>query len=92
MFHHRTSVFRFGFRSFLNAKTHFGTDVGIGITGVEGPSQVEGHPVGIIYASIIIRDTRYHFSSHLPPRRALIRERAVTSTLVELCRLLKKTL
>ena len=74
----------------LKAKTHFSTAVGIGITGVEGPSQVEGHPVGTVYTSIIIRDNLNHFSYHLPPRRALIRERAVTAALVELCRLLKK--
>ena len=75
----------------VTAKDRWKTQVGIGITGVVGPEVIEGKPIGIVHAAIAINNTVTHYPSHFPPRRSLIRQRAVTSTLVELCRLLKQT-
>ena len=74
----------------MAAKERLQAQVGIGITGVSGPEEIEGKPIGIVHTAIALNNGVNHYPSHLPPRRSLIRQRAVTSALVELCRLLKQ--
>jgi len=49
------------------ARTEFGADVGIGITGVAGPSQQEGKDVGTVFISISIDQKAKNLSLRLPP-------------------------
>jgi len=70
------------------ARRRLGTNVGIGITGVAGPDEVEGKPVGTVHIAIDDRGTKKAFSLHLPPRRLEIKRRAALLALVELRKLL----
>ncbi len=63
-------------------------DIGIGLSGVVGPEEVEGKPVGRVHTAIVMADWALHFSSELPPRRPIVKSRAVANALIELRRLL----
>ena len=62
--------------------------IGIGITGVARPGATEGKPVGQVYLAIATDSLVQHYESRLPPQRALIRQRAATTALIELRRFL----
>lgn len=49
--------------------TQLGADFGIGVTGVPGPSAVEGKPVGLAYCSIASASTVQEQEMRVPPRR-----------------------
>ena len=72
----------------------FGADIGVGVTGVAGPEEIEGKPVGTVHIAVALpaggfgKDELHYFSSRLPPRREVIIRRAVSTALVELRRLL----
>ena len=70
-------------------RTALGTDYGIAITGVSGPSELDGHPVGLVF--IALHDGRQtQVQRHrLPPRRVTIKRRASAAALIELARVLK---
>ena len=70
------------------ARSRFGTDIGIGITGIAGPDEVEGKPVGTVHIAIHLRNVKKVFSFTLPPRRLEVKQRAVFIALVELRRIL----
>ena len=76
------------------ARAHFGADVGIGVTGVEGPEEIEGVPVGTYHIAIALPrpvdgdGPVKHFPGRLPPRRVTIRRRVASTALIELRRLL----
>ena len=72
-------------------RQNMSTDIGIGITGVAGPNEIERKPVGTVFYSISFKGKFYSFEAHLPPRRALIKGRTVTTTLIELIRILNET-
>ena len=69
-------------------------DVGIGVTGVAGPDEIEGKPVGLVHIAIALPthgqedDPVQHFTSRWPPRRTVITRRAASTALIELRRLL----
>ena len=63
-------------------------DIGIGITGVAGPSEIEGKPVGTVYIAIDSARKSSEFSTLYPPRRAEVKRRAVISALFRLRQLL----
>ena len=63
-------------------------DIGIGLSGVVGPEEIEGKPVGRVHTAIVMGDSTLHFSSELPPRRQIVKSRAVANALIELRRLL----
>ena len=65
-----------------------GADFGIGITGVAGPSEHEGKPVGLAYLSIIGADQIREMELRLPPRRAVIKRRLSNQALIELRKLI----
>ncbi|KRM90356.1 competence/damage-inducible protein A [Liquorilactobacillus cacaonum] len=65
-----------------SVRTKLGTDIGISFTGVAGPTELEGQPVGTVWIGLSIKGKEttaklYHFSSN----RYLVRERAVLSGL-----------
>jgi nicotinamide mononucleotide (NMN) deamidase PncC len=63
-------------------------DIGIGITGVAGPSEIEGKPVGTVYIAIDAGKKKNSFSTLYPPRRPEVKRRAVVSALFKLRQLL----
>lgn len=71
-------------------RQNMGADIGIGITGVAGPNEIEHKPVGTVFYSISFKGKLYSFEVHLPPRRALIKGRTVTTALIEVIRLLNE--
>ena len=76
------------------AKERFGADIGIGLTGIAGPEEIEGKPVGLVHISISIalphpfEATPKHFPSRWPPRRTVVKQRAASTAMIELRRLL----
>jgi len=65
-----------------------GADIGIGITGVAGPAEVEGKPVGTVHIAIDSEGGRRVLSATYPPHRPDVKRRAVRSALFELRQLL----
>ncbi len=72
------------------ARSCLGTDIGIGITGVAGPEQIEGKPIGTVY--IGITDGTRTRSTHtvFPQHRRRIKLYAATGALNKLRRFLRE--
>ncbi|MFB9329771.1 competence/damage-inducible protein A [Paenibacillus aurantiacus] len=68
------------------------SDYGISLTGVAGPSESEGKPVGLVYFGLARRgkQTIVH-TAHLSGNRSIIRTRAAKSALYRLWQLLKES-
>ena len=64
-------------------------DVGVGVTGVAGPSEQEGKAVGTVFIAIATENAVKPVALRLPPRRAVVKYRSVTTALVELTRLVR---
>ncbi|MCH8745902.1 MAG: CinA family protein, partial [Chloroflexi bacterium] len=62
----------------------FGADFGIGITGVAGPAEMEGKPVGQVYIAIAGAEEAKGLEMRVPPRRIVIKRRASNTALTEL--------
>jgi PncC family amidohydrolase len=69
-------------------RKHLQADFGIGITGVAGPSELEGQPVGQVYLSIAGANGVKEASLRVPPRRAVIKRRIANTALIELRRMI----
>ena len=63
------------------ARNALGADVGISTTGVAGPSEQEGQPVGTVHLGLAIGDHIEAQVTQLPGDRARIREYGVISLL-----------
>jgi nicotinamide-nucleotide amidase len=70
------------------ARRELTADIGIGLTGVAGPATVEGKPVGTVFIGLAWDGGTRTISGRYPPQRHLVKRRAVTHALLELCRLL----
>ena len=70
------------------ARDRMGADVGIGITGVAGPGELEGNPVGTVHIGLAHAGGTLHFSRRYPSQRALVKQRATMQALIELWNLL----
>ena len=70
-------------------REYLGADVGIGLTGVLGPSAMEGKPVGLAYLAIASTSTVHEQEIRVPPRRVTIKRRVSNTALIELCKLLR---
>jgi len=66
------------------ARLRLEADIGIGITGVAGPAEVEGKPVGTVHIAIDSEGKRSSLSVLYPPRRHEVKRRAVYSALFKL--------
>ncbi len=66
------------------ARLRLEADIGVGITGVAGPAEVEGKPVGTVHIAIDAEGKRSSLSVLYPPRRREIKRRAVSSALFKL--------
>ena len=70
------------------ARLRLEADIGIGITGVAGPAEVEGKPVGTVHLAIDAERKITSLSVRYPPRRHEVKRRAVYSALFKLRQLL----
>jgi nicotinamide-nucleotide amidase len=66
------------------ARQRLGADIGIGTTGVAGPDELEGNPVGLVYIAICDRKGKQVLEIRFPPRRLEIKRRAVVAALFNL--------
>jgi nicotinamide-nucleotide amidase len=71
------------------ARGKLGVDIGVGITGVAGPSEIEGKPVGTVHIAIASERGGISLSVRYPPRREDVKRRAAYSTLFKLRQLLR---
>ena len=69
-------------------RQRFGADLGVGITGVAGPSEMEGKPAGIAHIAIDDGKEKRHILGLYPPLRQEVKRRATHHALFELRRTL----
>jgi nicotinamide-nucleotide amidase len=65
----------------LGARKRLGSDVGLSVTGVAGPAEQDGQPVGTVFIGLAIDDTVESMQLRLPGDRRRIREFTVISAL-----------
>ncbi len=70
------------------ARQHLGADIGISITGVAGPAEDEGKPIGIVHIAIDNGREIRPILGQYPPWRHHVKRRATYQALFELRRLL----
>jgi len=61
-----------------------GSDVGVGVTGVAGPTEQDGQPVGTVFAGIHLDGHAQVVALHLPGDRERVRQYATISVLDQL--------
>ena len=66
------------------ARRNLNSDLGIGVTGVPGPGEFEGKPLGLAYISVTNGKQTREMEMRLPPRRATIKRRVPNQALIEL--------
>jgi len=72
------------------ARIRLNADLGIGVTGVPGPGEFEGKPLGLAYISVTNGKQTREMEMRLPPRRVTIRRRVPNQALIELRRLVEE--
>ena len=72
----------------LAAQTTAGSDFGIGVTGVLGPREFEGHRPGTIHIAISHGEDVHEYPLRTPPRRLVIKRRSCNTALTELRKLI----
>lgn len=70
------------------AREKLGASIGIGLTGVMGPEEVEGQPIGTIFIGLNDGKHSRSVSKNYPGNRLQVKQRAVTSALFELRKIL----
>jgi nicotinamide-nucleotide amidase len=63
------------------ARERLGADVALAVTGVAGPDEQEGQPVGTVFVGLDIEGAREHVQLRLPGDRRRVREFSVISAL-----------
>ena len=64
------------------ARRVFGTDVGLGVTGVAGPEEQEGQPAGTVFFGLAVGDEPAEaVGTQLPGQREMVRQFATISLL-----------
>jgi len=69
-------------------RERLGVDFGIGLSGVPGPSELEGKPLGLAFLAIAGAGRLKELELRLPPRRITVKRRVSNTALIELRRLL----
>ncbi len=72
-------------------REQLGADFGIGLTGVPGPSELEGKPLGLAYLAIASATEVKELELRVPPRRITVKRRVSNTALIELYKLLSAT-
>ena len=70
------------------ARERLRSDIGIGVTGVAGPTELEGKPAGTVYIAIDDGKERRLIEGRYPPLRHQVKRRAAYHALFELRRVL----
>lgn len=70
------------------ARKNLQADIGVGLTAVTGPAEIEGKPIGTIFIGIDNGQRKSSFTKNYPGNRPQVKQRAVTSALFELRRIL----
>ena len=70
------------------ARARLGADIGVGITGVAGPEEVEGKPIGSAHIAIVDGKSKRVIHGSYPPLRPEVKRRAAYHALFELRRTL----
>ena len=65
-------------------------DLGMAVTGVPGPGEFEGKPLGLAYISITNGQETREMQMRLPPRQVTIKRRVPNQALIELRRLIEE--
>jgi nicotinamide-nucleotide amidase len=73
------------------ARDRMGADLGIGITGVAGPEELEGNPAGTVHIALAYDGGSTHFTRRYPSQRVLVKQRATMQALIELWNFLSRT-
>jgi nicotinamide-nucleotide amidase len=63
-------------------------DIGIGLSGVPGPGELEGKPMGLAYVAVATATDLVLRELRVPPRRITIKRRVSNTALIELSKLL----
>ena len=74
----------------LVAQGSTAANFGIGLTGVLGPEELEGHRPGTIHIAIAHGDDVREFPLRTPPRRLVIKRRSCNTALTELRKLIRE--
>jgi nicotinamide-nucleotide amidase len=70
-------------------REQLGATFGIGVTGVPGPTAVEGKPVGLAYFAIASASTVHAQEMRVSPRRITLKRRVTNAVLIELSKLVR---
>src|SRR4030066_2493861 len=70
------------------AREKLGASIGISLTGVMGPAEIEGQSIGTIFVGLDDGQQRQSFTKNYPGNRLQVKQRAVTSALFELRKIL----
>jgi nicotinamide-nucleotide amidase len=71
-------------------RQRFKADLGIAVTGVPGPGEFEGKPLGLAYITVTNGVKTREMEMRLPPRRVTIKRRVPNQALIELRRLVEE--
>ena len=70
-------------------RSNLNTDLGVAVTGVPGPGELEGKPLGLAYISVTDGEQIRELEMRLPPRQVTIKRRVPNQALIELRRLVE---
>jgi hypothetical protein len=70
-------------------RTQFNATFAIGVTGVPGPGERAGKPVGLAYFAIASAETVHTQEIRVAPRRTTLKRRVSNAALIELSKLLR---
>ena len=74
-----------------SVRQRFNADLGVAVTGVPGPGEFEGKPLGLAYITVTDGKKTREMEMRLPPRRVTIKRRVPNQALIELRRLVEET-
>ncbi|GIS95044.1 MAG: CinA family nicotinamide mononucleotide deamidase-related protein [Chloroflexota bacterium] len=72
-------------------RRNLNADLGVAVTGVPGPGEFEGKPLGLAYISVTNGHQTRELEMRLPPRQVTIKRRVPNQALIELRRLIEET-
>ena len=72
-------------------RRNLNADLGVAVTGVPGPGEFEGKPLGLAYICVTNGEQAREMEMRLPPRRVTIKRRVPNQALIELRRLIEIT-
>ncbi|MDA0263736.1 MAG: competence/damage-inducible protein A [Chloroflexi bacterium] len=71
-------------------RRNLNADLGVGLSGVTGPGELEGKPLGLAYISVTNGKRSREMEMRLPPRQVTIKRRVPNQALIELRRLIEE--